>query len=309
MLYILQAGICLFGIYILFAVLPAVVSFLSVFSAKRSAPYVALEPHPQLIARYGETVADACAFLRALDAKEVAITASDGARLCGVYYENNADKTVIFLHGFSANPVSHTALQARALYEKGYNLLLPYQRAHGKSGGRFSTLGLKEQTDLLDWIAWAKEKTDKILLYGMSMGASTVAYASDKLDPALVRGMILDCGFTSAYTQLSAECKRKRLPSALMMPVVRLLGRILFRVDLKRSTADSLRRAAVPALFLHGKCDLTVPVSATEENYAACAAQKEMILVEHAAHTEAFAAGGAPVQKRVSDFADRVMDR
>jgi len=306
-MYALQIIFCIVVIYIIFAVAPAAVSLLMTFSAKKAEQFSKLQPGPQCMERYGKEAKDAYSFLKSLHGEEVVIKADDGISLSGVFYDGGFEKTVIFIHGFSATPMSHVALQAQVFYQKGYNVLLIYQRAHGKSGGSFTTMGLKEQYDLLSWIEWARKKTDKILLYGVSMGATTVEYCSDKLDKSVVRGMILDCGFVSVNEQMISEGKKRNVPLCIMMPNIRIIGRILFHVNFKETVTNALKKTDIPALFLHGRCDKTVPVSDTEKNYDSCASSKEKIIVENAGHTEAFWEGGEAVRQRVTAWADKVM--
>ena len=43
----------------------------------------------------------------------------------------------------------------------------------------------------------------------------------------------------------------------------------------------------VTALFIHGEADTLVPVSMVYENYYACAAEKDLLVVENAGHCAA----------------------
>ena len=47
---------------------------------------------------------------------------------------------------------------------------------------------------------------------------------------------------------------------------------------------DALRKNKVPVLFIHGQDDSFVPVSMTKENYEACVAPKEILIVPGAIH-------------------------
>ena len=134
---------------------------------------------------------------------------SDGTSLRTLFFDAGSDKTAVFLHGYHAPPLNNFAVQAAILYREGLNVVFFFQRAHGGSEGT-TTMGCKEQQDLLDFLPVLTQKnaTKAVLLYGMSMGCATVAYASDRLDPDLVKAMILDCGFTSPYDALTEEMRR-----------------------------------------------------------------------------------------------------
>ena len=117
--------------------------------------------------------------------------------------------------------------------------------------------------------------------------------------------VILDCGYASPYDQLSSEMKKRRLPRILMMPTLLLLARIRPGLNLRTKLSAPLSRTRVPALFLHCEGDKVVPPAQLEENYAACASEKERILVPGGSHTTAFLAGGDEVKRRILAFTER----
>jgi hypothetical protein len=51
-------------------------------------------------------------------------------------------------------------------------VLIPYQRAHGPSGGKYISLGALEREDMLGWVAKINElhPDGNILIHGLSMG-------------------------------------------------------------------------------------------------------------------------------------------
>lgn len=58
----------------------------------------------------------------------------------------------------------------------GYNVLIPYQRAHGLSEGKYLSFGAKEHLDMIAWIEKINEinPNSKIILHGLSMGGGIV---------------------------------------------------------------------------------------------------------------------------------------
>ncbi|MGC3221260.1 hypothetical protein ACPTGR_14940, partial [Enterococcus faecium] len=61
-------------------------------------------------------------------------------------------------------------------YRAGYNLFFVDSRATGNSGGDYVTFGQYESDDVLYWINQEvrERPSQKILLYGGSMGAATM---------------------------------------------------------------------------------------------------------------------------------------
>ncbi len=303
--YILQILLVLLGLYIVFCLAPAVVMFLSVFRhrtdvAGEKAYY---EPYRPLLEEAAQT-------LDALPFTEVSLTAHDGVTLRADAYDGGYDRTAILFHGYRASPRSNCAHPAALLANNGYNILLVHQRAHGKSGGANSTLGYLEKEDALLWTSFAAESpaVHHIVLYGVSMGAAALAFAADRIPTEKVRAIILDCGFTGIWDQLREDSHKLHVPGWTVLPIIRLLFRLRFGGDIKTPTANSLKNARVPALFVHGKTDDSVPFSHGESNFAACGSEKETLFVDHALHTCALLQGGDSANASVLAFLDKHMN-
>jgi pimeloyl-ACP methyl ester carboxylesterase len=222
----------------------------------------------------------------------------------GDYLDNQSDKTVIFVHGYRGNPISNFCLQARHLYDLGYNMLFICQRAHGESGGKRNGLGIIEQYDILKWIEYeeAKPGIEKIMLYGSSMGSSAIAYSSDKIKSEKVKGMVIDCAFSSVGDQLYYDSRKRMIPPILVIPIIRLLARVELKEDIYKQCGDSLKKTKVPALFIHATGDTTVPYEYGLKNYNACALPKELITVEGSQHIVEYAAGGEQTKQGLINF-------
>lgn len=298
----------LLSLYIGFIVVPAALIFRFAFSRKPCS--VPLTERGTLegtrYAPYADRLIPAERFVKAQPHERVRVTARDGVILAGSYYDNRSDRTMIFVHGYRGAPVSNFCAQAEHFYHKGWNLLFITQRAHGMSGGRWLGLGVLEQHDLPVWIEYAasKDGVESIVLYGSSMGASAVGYASDKITEPKVKALVMDCGFVSPYRQLVRDARVRHLPYHLLLPVMRLCGFVCFREDIYRKVTDSLKSTAIPVLFLHGEADKTVSIDQGRENYNACASQKQFIAVPNAEHILAYTAGRKETEMKTDRFLD-----
>lgn len=277
------------GLYLFFLLLPSYVCIRAVFGRTKAPPLCQVKPGMPSYPAWCEAKAQ----LAAQPWQSISVTGADGTVLRGRLLDRGYARTALFLHGFRASPLNNFALQGCFLLEQGFNLLLIDQRAHGESGGRCSTLGVLEQEDLLAWLAWLKESPGgrQVLVYGLSMGASAAAYASDRLDAGQVRCLVLDCGFLSPERQIARDCKKRHLPWSLMRGTSLLLARRILCADLTNNCAEALKNTAIPALFLHGDEDLTVPYAEGEAAFAACAAEKEWLLIPGAGHALAWLYG------------------
>lgn len=124
------------------------------------------------------------------------VTSSDSKMLRGIYYPaaEKSDRTVICIHGYSSHPEREWAFPGLFYHSLGFNVLIPYQRAHGLSEGDKITFGMLESLDMIKWIEKANEITPsgKILIHGLSMGGGIALALSNHSELASVKGIIAD---------------------------------------------------------------------------------------------------------------------
>lgn len=201
-----------------------------------------------------------------LEYEEVALSTEDGVRLEGWWMDRGSAKTVVLLHGYT---VSRWAFYIRKMIEflaqEDYNILAFDFRAHGRSGGRYTTFGNRELLDLkaaLEWLRANKpDRAVKIGLIGYSMGGIVTIRA-------LAEG-VADAGVADSppfYADKSAARGLKyfaKLPSSLY-PLVRVFAQMLIgvgNVDVM-GYAKKVRR---PLLIIVGRQDPLVKVEEAEE--------------------------------------------
>lgn len=217
------------------------------------------------------------------------ITARDGTKLVGKYYHQaDGAPVVLMFHGYRSSAIRDGMGAFKACKEDGYNILMVDQRAHRESGGKCITFGVKERYDCVDWIHEVCRKCGKdvkIILIGLSMGASTVMMATGLDLPGNVKGVIADCGYSAPKDILQAIIKMMKLPVRLAYPFVKLSAKVYGRFDLEGASAtEALAKCKVPILFIHGEADELVPCEMSRVNYEACASEKELYTVAGAGH-------------------------
>ncbi|MDE6411896.1 MAG: alpha/beta hydrolase [Clostridia bacterium] len=253
------------------------------FHRKELSPNALSDAH---YAPFRKEILDAKARMEALPYKELTCVSYDGTELYAKYYDFGRDKTVIFMHGVFTHPLINFSVHAERFIEWGFNVLLPDERAHGKSGGNETTYGYRERYDLLAWIDLERKRTNhKIVVYGTSMGAMAVALASDQM-PEGVCAAVYDCGFCSMSDNMRYFSKRYHAPY-LMFWLMNGMCRRRLAIDLDESAEEHLKRSKIPAVFVHGTEDVATLAKNSEINYRACAAPKELIMVEGCGHTTA----------------------
>lgn len=122
--------------------------------------------------------------IQALPHEKLSITSHDGLRLEGIYYpaESTEAVTVICVHGYTSHAEREWAFPGLFYHSLGYNVLIPYQRAHGPSEGKYITFGALEHRDMMDWVQLINRRSpdDRIILHGLSMGGGIVLDLADK---------------------------------------------------------------------------------------------------------------------------------
>lgn len=123
------------------------------------------------------------------------ITSHDNLKLKAVYYQGNKNSnlTVICVHGFTSHAEREWAFPGLFYLSLGYNVLIPYQRAHGLSEGKYITVGALEYKDMIGWVNKINylNPDDSIIIHGLSMGGGIALELSDK-DMKNVKGIISD---------------------------------------------------------------------------------------------------------------------
>ncbi len=244
-------------------------------------------------ADHADNIIAADQWLREHKAEDVFINSHDGLRLHALLVESDNPKgTVLLAHGYRSCYLLDFSLVLNVYHQMGFNLLIPDQRSHGKSQGKYITFGVKESKDMLSWLTFHNARCGNIpvLLSGMSMGASTVLFMANEDLPENVCGIVADCGFTSPKTILQHVFKKTvHFPAGPIIWVTDLLARLFagFRLQ-EKDTRQTLAHSCVPVLMIHGMEDNFVPCEMTRQGYDACTAEKQLLLVAGAGHGVSF---------------------
>ena len=244
--------------------------------------------------------------------EEVYISSSDGLRLFGRYYHvRDGAPLQMEFHGYHGNAIRDFCGGNKLAREAGHNTLIVDQRAHGKSEGRYTSLGIKERDDCLRWIEWATARfgaQTPIILSGVSMGAATVLSVADADLSSNVRAIVADCPFSSAKEIIKKVCADMNLPPRLAMPFVELGSRLWGSFSLSdNSPVDSVSRARLPILIIHGEDDRFVPCEMSER-IARGSDKCELHLFPGAGHGLSFIVDGERYKNIVTEFIERALD-
>lgn len=257
---------------------------------------------------YREQMERGTAWFLSQNVETVCIRSRDHLRLSGRYLPHPESKgTIILVHGYRGRGEFDFSCIFRTYYEMGYSLLVVSQRATGDSEGRYITFGVKERFDIADWAFWLAERNGPehaIFFDGISMGAATVLLAAGLPLPANVKGILADCGYTSAWEEFrSIIGPLFHLPVYPFLPAANLLARMLGGFSFREaSTLDAMAKCRVPVLFLHGEADSLVPCRFSQENFDACRSEKTLLLVPGAGHGMSYLVDQARCEQAIREF-------
>lgn len=262
--------------------------------------------------KYYENIIIGDKFLKENPSQEVEMKSFDGLTLRGVWVPaENPKGTILLAHGYRSSKMVDFSLAFEMYHTIGMNILLPDQRAHGKSEGRFITFGVKESRDMQSWIAYHNETFGDfpLILSGLSMGASTMLYLADADLPDNVKGIIADCGFTSPREIIKTVFHRViHLPAAPTLFVADLFARLFAGFSLtEKDTRRSLQNSKLPVLLVHGVEDGFVPCEMTKQGYDACNGEIEILLVDKADHGVSFLVDKPRYTKTVVAFLEKYL--
>jgi alpha-beta hydrolase superfamily lysophospholipase len=237
----------------------------------------------------------------------VRITGYDGTKLAATYI-TSADaastRTAILCHGYRSID-SDLAILAEMYSGLGFKILLPDARAHGLSGGSFTSFGRYERFDLRKWIDYVLMNFgagEEILIHGVSMGASTAFLTAAGDIPRNVRAVVADSPFASVWGVYARVVRPHVL--LVFLPGLefwcRYLHRFfLFRINVRKAIADM----RIPFLIIHCVGDRITPYAASERMAAASSAPfKEVYAVHSGVHAEGYKTDREGIDRRIANL-------
>lgn len=245
--------------------------------------------------------------VREIPSEPVSITSFDGLTLHGEFYEYAPGAPMeLMFHGYRGNAQRDLCGGVQRAFALGHSVLLVDQRASNQSDGNVISFGINESRDCRSWVEFAINRfgrDSRIILTGISMGASTVMIAAGQKLPDNVVGVLADCGYTSAKDIIQKVMRQIHLPAGLLYPLVRLSARLFGHFDLEAtSPIEAVKSCQVPVIFFHGEDDDYVPCSMSRQNYDACTAPKKLVTVPGAGHGLSFPADQQAYLKNLKEF-------
>ena len=205
---------------------------------------------------------------------------NDGLRLFGEFYNYGGDKCVIILPG-RCESLMYSYFFAAPYPKAGFNVLVIDNRAHGKSDGKYTTIGHKESGDILKWISFIENKygIKEIYLHGICIGSAGAMLAMNNKDcPDSVKGLIAEGSFYTFRETFKTHMIRDKRPlfPVLDLVMLRLMKTTGMRVY-RDSPARNVKFLRQPVLFIYSEKDVFSLPKMSEKLFKRCGSKDKHI--------------------------------
>jgi len=228
-------------------------------------------------------------------AEEVTFASNDDAvNISGWFFASTRTDpapAVVLCHGIWTGRRECLPL-ALKFHSAGYNVLCFDFRAHGLSGGRYTTVGHNETNDVIGAVEYLAERpevdAERIGVIGFSMGAAATIQAAARCPK--IAAVVSDSAYASFLEAARYSFQLiTRLPHGPIAPIAMQWAKWIVNVDASRlRPVDVISRIAPrPILITHGVLDEIVPIRHAYTLFKAAEEPKDLWTVPGAYHVGA----------------------
>ena len=231
--------------------------------------------------------------------QEIELTAADGVKLAAWYTPPKNGAVILVAHGYgSSRPEDIYTMFAQS----GYGVLAWDFRAHGASGGEFSTLGYYEQLDVeaaLDY-ALSQPDVEHVGAWGGSMGAATIILTAAKRTE--IEAVVSD----SAFPTLE-DVMRLNMPIEALQPLSVFFGEWSSVSDIDQvRPVDEIGKISPRAVFvIDGWQGAAVIMNSPYRLYDAANEPKQIWVEDGVPHLGTYGNDPLDYKKRMTEFFDK----
>lgn len=222
-----------------------------------------------------------------LGVEDVALTASDGARLHAWWTPSGeAAVATLFLHGNAGN-VTHRATHIERLRQAGSTVLVVDYRGYGRSEGSPSEQGLlRDARAGYDWLRTQGWAPSRIVIHGESLGSTVAVLLAAEVDCA---GVVLEAPFPSVQ--------------AVAGGILPLVGPLVARGF---NAGARIPEIGSPLLIFHGDRDEVIAQRHGRRLFEMAVEPKEFVSVPGAGHNDLVFTAADAYADRLKSFYQRI---
>jgi alpha-beta hydrolase superfamily lysophospholipase len=241
-----------------------------------------------------------------LDFSDVRVNTNDGIQLKG-WYVNSGEKnsnTILILHDLNESKFMYLD-QLKQFHDRGFNVCVFDQRAHGNSGGQEYTPGLPaiEDVRLIVDSVLKFEETSNLVIMGTGIGAAIALQYSVYDDRCA--GLILQSPFNKYENYLDRYSWMKwKTMRKVWYPVFKRKAESLLQYPVKELDLTEIAfYISIPTLFIIGSGnEIEMTSEALQLFDASSAEKKELFLVRNTEKQAIAKAGGEVYYNKIAAF-------
>jgi len=245
-----------------------------------------------------------------LKSDKLSINVGEGINLEGYWIkskEENPKGIIILIHGIGGCKEHFLGL-ADKLSKKGIESIVFDGRAHGKSGGKYTTYGHHEKEDISKIVGLIKEKIPgiKIGIWGNSLGGA-ISIQALEIEKRIEFG-IIESTFTE-LDQIVYDYKKRILKvgiKSISNYALKRAGEIGGFNYEKIKPIESVKEIEQPIFLSHGEKDENINPKYGKMLYENLKSkEKEFVLVKGGGHFDLFEKGGKEYENKIMNFIDK----
>ena len=230
---------------------------------------------------------------------------NDGLNLYAEFYDLGGKHTVFVIPGRTEG-LRYGYYFAIPYAERGFNVMVIDQRAHGESDGVWNSIGFHEHRDVICWAKLLRERfgVESILLHGICIGSACGLYALTSPDcPENLKGLVADGMYPNFYESFKNHMIELKKPTFMVMDMINWWQKHYTGFDMKTGPIDVIDSYHKPLLMLHGRADLYSLPEEAQRIYDKCpSAKKTLVWFEGGIHSRLRYQDKERYDSAISDF-------
>ena len=233
---------------------------------------------------------------------------NDGLNLYAEFYDLGGEHTVFVIPGRTEG-LRYGYYFAIPYAERGFNVMVIDQRAHGESDGVWNSIGFHEHRDVICWAEMLRERfgVKSILLHGICIGSACGLYAlTSPTCPENLKGLVADGMYPNFYESFKNHMIEFKKPTFMVMDMINWWQKYYTGFDMKTGPADVIHGYDKPFLMLHGRADLYSLPTEAQKIFDKCPSEEKAIVwFEGGIHSRLRYQDKERYDGAIADFIDR----